>query len=294
VIRCPMRATWLVTLAVMFVAACKATPPPTQALPSPEPSPVATEEATLPEAMEITTTLDVDYGSHQLMDVYAPSKPGAWPVVVLLHGGGGGRTSMWNLAVAVAGQGAVAFVPEYACYHPPPTSITIGADDAACAVRYARANAATYGGNADRVIVAGYSGGGAFAMLVALAGEDYRGDCQVTGVSGRADGLVGLDGAHDLMRYMSAEELAGAPADDWLAISPYAQLERQPHRQGLSFRLFAGSETELVQDGQAMRDALQAAGYDATFTQIPGVGHGGMSLDLPQTVLAILEMARGG
>jgi acetyl esterase/lipase len=296
-----MRTTWHIALAAIFVAACQAAPPPTpslpptQALPSPEPSPVATEEATLPEAMEITTTEDLNYARDQLMDVYAPSTPGDWPVVVLLHGGGGiTKVYVRPLARAIAGQGAVVFVPTFACYEPPPAWITLGADDAACAVRYARANAAAYGGDASRVIVAGHSGGAAYAVLVALAGDDYHGDCRATGVSGRADGVVGLDGAYDLIRYVSASNLESAPADDWLAISPFAQIERQPHRQGVTFRLFAGRETEIIQNGQAMRDALLSAGYDASLTQIPGVYHMGMSGVLPQTVPAILEMARGG
>jgi acetyl esterase/lipase len=294
------RIPGLPVVCVLILTACvPATPPtpslpPTQALPSPEPSPSATEEWTLPEAIEVTTTTNLNYTRDRLMDVDAPSTPSDWPVVVLLHGGPNlDKYALYGLGRAIAGQGAVVFRPTFASYEPPPDAITLGAEDAACAVRYARANAAAYGGNASRVIVAGHSGGGAYAVLVALAGDDYPADCRATGVSGRPDGVIGLDGAYDLMRYIDPAVAELAPAREWLAISPFAQLARQPHHEGLSFRLFAGLEPELVQQGQAMRDALQAAGYEASFTQMPGVSHMGMSDVHAQTVLAILELARG-
>jgi len=154
---------------------------------------------------------------------------------------------------------------------------------------------AEYGGKAARLMAVGHSGGGAYGMLLALAGDEFTGECAVPDGSGRVDGLVGLDGAYDLMRYIPASALQDAPAEDWLAISPYAQLERQPFHPGVAFRLFAGRETELVQDGQAMRDALTRAGYPVDFTQVPGVDHMGMvGSRRSQTLLAIAELARGG
>jgi acetyl esterase/lipase len=269
--------------------------PPTQALPSPEPSPTATVEAVVPEAMEVVVTSNLDYARDVQLDVYSPVVPGEWPVVLLLHGGGLSKASVSGLARAIAGQGVVVFAPTYASAEPSPGAISLGAEDAACAARYARANASAYGGDARRLVAAGHSAGGAFAVLLALAGDDFGGDCRVPDGSGRVDGVVGLDGAYDLMRYISTWGLEAAPVEAWLAISPYAQLERQPFRPGLAFWLFAGRETELVQDGQAMRDALTRAGYPVEFAQIPGVDHMGMaSSKRPQTLLAIVELARGG
>jgi len=269
--------------------------PPTHAFPSPEPSPTATVEAALPEAMELVITNDLNYTVGSLLDVYRPASSGDWPVVLLLHGGGLSKTSVSGLARAIAGQGAVVFAPTYSSDEPSPEAITLGAEEAACAARYARAHAAEYGGRPERLGAAGHSAGGAFAMLLALAGDEFPGECEVGDGSARVDGVVGLDGAYDLMRYISASTIGRAPAEDWLAISPYAQLERQPFHAGLAFRLFAGRETELVQDGQAMRDVLAEAGYPVEFTQVPGVDHMGMASSLrAQTVLAILELARGG
>ena len=269
--------------------------PPTQAFPSPEPSPTATVEAALPETMEVVVTSNLDYARDVQLDVYSPAVPGEWPAVLLLHGGGLSKTSVSGLARAIAGQGAVVFAPTYSSDEPSPKAITLGAEQAACAARYARAHAAEYGGRPERLVAAGHSAGGAFAILLALAGDEFPGECVVAGGSARVDGVVGLDGAYDLMRYISPSTIGRAPAEAWLAVSPYAQLERQPFHAGLAFRLFAGLETELVQDGQAMRDALAQAGYPVEFTQVPGVDHMAMASSLrAQTVLAILELARGG
>lgn len=269
--------------------------PPTQAFPSPEPSPTATVEAALPAAMEVDVTSNLDYARDVQLDVYSPVVPGEWPVVLLLHGGGLSKTSVSGLARAIAGQGAVVFAPTYASDEPSPDAITLGAEQAGCAARYARAHAFEYGGRSERLVAAGHSAGGAFAILLALAGDEFPGECEVGDGSVRVDGVVGLDGAYDLTRYTATSTLKRAPAEAWLAISPYAQLERQPFHAGLAFRLFAGREIELVQDGQAIRDALAQAGYPVEFTQVPGVDHMGMASSLrAQTVLAILELARGG
>ncbi len=272
--------------------------PPTQAFPTPEPSPAATVQVTLPEAMEVILTADQPYAGDRLLDIYAPAVGGDWPVVVVLHGGGLSKSVVSSLARAIAGQGAVAFVPTYTSSEPSLDAIARGAiprgaEEAACAVRYARAMAAEHGGNARRVVAAGHSAGGAFAVLVALAGDEFVGDCTGSKGSGSVDGVIGLDGAYDLMRYIQPWILEKASAEEWLAISPYAWIDRQPPRSEVTFRLFAGLETELVQDGQAMRDALLAAGYQAEFTQIPRVDHMGMAGVRPQTLEAILEMARG-
>lgn len=268
--------------------------PPTQAFPSPEPSPTATVDAVLPEAMEVVVDANLNYARELDLDVYRPAGQGEWPVVLLLHGGGLSKASVSGLARAISGQGVVVFAPTYSSSPPSPQAITLGAEDVACAARFARAHAAEYGGRAERLIAVGHSGGGAFGMLLALAGDEYTGGCDFSSGSARVDGVVGLDGAYDLMRYIPSYGFEGAPVEDWLAISPYAQLERQPFVPGLEFRLFAGLETELVQDGQAMRDALAEAGYPVEFTQIPGIDHMGMaSSRRAQTLLAIVELARG-
>jgi acetyl esterase/lipase len=124
--------------------------------------------------MPVDGERNVPYTSQQDLDVYWPLSQGAWPVVVLLDGGDGNKTYARGLAIVVAGQGAVVFVPEYQSSEPPPDRITRGAEEVACAVRFAKAHGAEYGGDPQRVVIIGHSGGAAFGALAALAGDQFR------------------------------------------------------------------------------------------------------------------------
>ena len=268
-------------------------PPPTQDFPTPEVTPTRWATPQIPDGMVIDQRLNVPYTLVQDLDVYWPWPLDARPIVVLLHGGNVAKSSVRGLAVTVAGQGAVVFVPEYQSSEPPPDRITRGAEEAACAVRFAKAHGAEYGGDPEHVIIVGHSAGGAFGALVALAGDQFPGDCLVAEGDTTPDALIGLDGAYDLLRYTSAERLGEAPAQEWLRISPYSYVDSVPRRTGLSFHLFVGLETELLQDAQAFRDALQRAGYEVTLAQFPGIDHMRMASERHEnTVWAIVAAMR--
>jgi acetyl esterase/lipase len=188
-----------------------------------------------------------------------------------LHGGRVDKELARGLGRALAAQGAVVFIPEYQSYEPPADRITKGPEDAACALRLARAKGVDFGGDPNRVILVGHSAGGAFGALVALAGDEYHGDCLVTGETALPDLFIGLDGAYDILRYTPESRLREAPPEQWLRISPYATIGIAPLRPDLSFHLFVGLEEGLLQDAQAFRDALHGAGYHVSLTQFPGV-----------------------
>ena len=267
--------------------------PATQVFPTPEVTPTRWPTPQIPAGTAIDQELNVPYTSAQNLDVYWPSSHNAWPVVVLLHGGDVSARSARGLAMTVAGQGAVVFVPEYQSYEPPPDRITRGAEEAACAVRFAKAHGAEYGGDPEHFIIVGHSAGGAFGALVALAGDQFRGDCIAAGGDVTLQMLIGLDGAYDLLRYIPVESVGAAPAEEWLRISPYAYVDRVPRRTDLSFHLFVGLETELLQDAQAFRDALLRGGYQVTLTQFPGIDHMRMASERhANTVWAIVALMR--
>jgi acetyl esterase/lipase len=191
----------------------------------------------------------------------------------------------------VAEHGAAVFVPEYQSSEQPAGGIARGAEEVGCAVRFAKAHAAEYGGDRERVIIVGHSGGGSFGALVALAGEQFVGDCLVPAGDATPDMVIGLDGAYHLPRYVSPETLGAAPAEEWQRITPYTYVDAGARRRGLTFHLFVGLEQELLQDAQAFRDVLQAAGYEVTLTQFPGIDHMRMASDRHEnTVWAIVTL----
>lgn len=247
--------------------------PPTQIFPTPWATPTPAPTPQLQAGMEFVEQLDIHYKSNQKLDIFAPLLQKNWPVAVIFHGGEVGKKSIKSLGIALAERGVVVFIPEYLSYEPPPDQIRTALEEAACAVRFARAHADEYGGNAHQLIVIGHSAGGAFGAVIALAGDTYYGDCLVNEGSAIPNIFIGLDGAYDLIRYSSEERLRLAPPDEWKVRSPYTYIENAPQPGTIPFHLFVGKEPELLQDAQAFRDALAGKGYPVTLTQFPGVDH---------------------
>ncbi len=117
----------------------------------------------------VTKTSDVAYESANpvlkpgMLDVYVPTKAGPWPVVVMFHGAPQmvWKSDLSNYARKVADLGFVVFVPDWG--HETAggaTSFTYEAQvavnsQAACAVAFAQAHAAEYGGDPATMIVFG-------------------------------------------------------------------------------------------------------------------------------------------
>lgn len=146
--------------------------------------------------------LDIDYCAGdpaQRLDLYFPEHRNATPtpVVVHVHGGGWARgdkaSGPWFLFVGeeLIARGYVVASANYrlAPVHQWPAQI----EDVACAIRYLREHAASFGIDPQRIGVWGNSAGG---HLVALLGatDSFSG----AGVSTRPQAVVALYGIHDL------------------------------------------------------------------------------------------------
>jgi acetyl esterase/lipase len=140
------------------------------------------------------------------VDIYAPTKAGSWPVVVMFHGYGGptsnpatDRAGLGENARRVAELGFVVFNASWG--HAPG-----GADQSwydgllavqsqgACAVEFARAHAAEYGGDPAAMIVFGFSGGANTAAMVAFARPEPTAGCLGGPTLGAIDALVTWEG----------------------------------------------------------------------------------------------------
>lgn len=146
------------------------------------------------------------------LDVYYPRQasatPGAtgsgpvrtapWPVVVAVPGGPaapGIRHGLGDFASLLSGQGAVVFLADYREGAQYGGTFPLPYEDIGCAIRYARAHAAQYGGDASQVTLVAHSLGGFFASTEALSPDPFTpapGACLTTSGSTKPDAFIGI------------------------------------------------------------------------------------------------------
>jgi dienelactone hydrolase len=255
--RWPIRAAFAFCSFGLILAACadsgatpsSADPAPSQALLGPFPADAVDGLRTEPD---IVYTDDVDCGGPLCRvpgDVLAPADASDAPTVVMLGGGAtpfAERRYQQDLAVALSERGAVVFLLSYR------SAATGNYDsdsfnDARCAVNFARATAAEYGGDPARVVVVGHSMGGMLGLDIATQPEEDGEGCLADG-SGKPDGVIGL----------------GAPRPRSMATADDAA----------PLWLFAG-DADGDAEGSAQR--LRDEGYDAEAVELPGVTHEGIT-----------------
>lgn len=268
----------------------------TQPLPTAEPIPTLGPTPSLRASMPLSVTTNISYTHTRTLDVYAPVTAGDWPLVVVLHQNASTKEYVYGLSKAIAGQGAVVFAPDYeesTQGMAPGRLMLSGFENAACAIRFARAHVAEYGGHGDRrVLVVGHSQGGMVGAVMMFAGDQFPGDCLTEAGSAMPDAFVGVDGGYDPIPFLSEEKLRAAPAEA-IKIDPFTYIGQKPIREGVRFVLFAGDFEPAVIHSQAFRDALQAAGYDVSLTRIPGAGHVEIASGrVPQITRAIADLLR--
>ncbi len=157
------------------------------------------------------------YGPHlrQTLDVYVPAAApaGPAPILVFFYGGSwktGSKEEYGFIGPAFAAQGFVTVIPDYRVY--PEVRFPDFLDDSAAAVRFARANAARFGGDGGRIVLAGHSAGAYNAAMLAFDGR-YLGRAGVPRGAIRA--LAGLSGPYDFLPLDpgTAREVFGAAPD---------------------------------------------------------------------------------
>jgi acetyl esterase/lipase len=215
-----------------------ATQPPSTTATTEAPTTAATSVAVEP-VVEVEVVPGVVYHSgderfqnaEQEMDVVAPTSGGPWPVVVAFHGGGVSKEWSMPMSTAIAEQGRVVFVPNHA--H---TSVEWRSDatlrqerelvvaEVRCAVAFAKATAADYGGDPDHVTVMGYSFGGNSALMAAMSDADPLEACVVSGPGVEPQAVVNIDG--DVLHGPPFYDAAFADDPDaFYAFTPWRDLD---------------------------------------------------------------------
>ena len=140
----------------------------------------------------------LSYGAdpRQTLDVYAPAAGGAGrPVLVFFYGGSWASGAKGDYAFAgrsLAADGFVTVVPDYRLV--PQVRFPGFVEDGAAAAAYARAHAHEWGGDPDRVVLAGHSAGAYIAAMLALEPAFLQ---RAGAPAGTVKAWAGLSGPYD-------------------------------------------------------------------------------------------------
>jgi acetyl esterase/lipase len=227
-----------------------------------------------------------------MLDVYSNPHQGLWPVVVMIHGGAWfkGSKEMENysfLCMALAGRGYVVFNINHRLV--PSVRIKSQAEDAMAAVIWVKEHAVEYGGDPERIGVAGGSSGGHLAALVAWASDDPY--FTPTGeYSGPLDSDVAAAALYypvlDLDRTLVENGSIFAPAARLVLVGKVGKKYKQAllHLSAKS-HLDASSAPAIFLTGDAdslklypqsveFQKRLEDLGVDSSLYTAPGKGHG--------------------
>jgi acetyl esterase/lipase len=273
-----------ILLLIIFLSACTGTQPVAQATETAAP-------ATSTPGYALTKA--VPYKEGLKMDIYAPSQPGSYPIVIGFHGGVATRNTFGALAKELAQNGIVTFVPDWHSTSSLADAFLRGWEDAACAVRWVRENAATYGGDPSRIIIVGHSAGGAVGASISLGGDDFRNHCLVEeDGTALADGFVGLDGTYHFLNHVPEVAKSNVADEIEVLIDPFYHVNAQPLRKDVRFILFVSYEEELRSYASDFHKALLSAGYSSELTLFDDIGHMPILLSPnEQIVSAIVALA---
>ena len=222
---------------------------------------------------------DIAFGAdpRQQLDVYAPKALHNAPVVVFFYGGSwktGSRRDYGFAARAIAAKGFVVVVPDYRLV--PQVRYPAFVEDGAAAVAWTAAHVRAYGGDPQRIGVAGHSAGAYIALMLAV---DRRWTAWA-GAAGAIKAAVGLAGPYDFYPFEpgGAAEAAFGQAADPRDTQPvaHARADAPP------VLLLQGDADDTVKprNATALAAALTARGASATAKLYPGVGHIGILLGL--------------
>ncbi len=235
-------------------------------------SPVSILNALSPKSGLIETR-DVRYafGDRHTLDVYAPAGAERAPVVVFVYGGGwtsGQKDDYRFVGATLAARGFVTVIPDYRVF--PQVRYPGFLRDNAAAVAWARANAARFGGDPDRLFLMGHSAG-AYNVVMLTLDKQWL---QEAGMDPDRDiaGTIGLSGPYDFLPLRDAElEAIFAPASDLRRSQPIV------HARGDAPPLFLATgtndDTVLPRNTEHLAAAIERDGGRVEARYYPGVNH---------------------
>lgn len=169
-----------------------------------------------------TTLKNTPFGDRDLhVDVFSPKKPGKYPALIMIHGGGwrsGDKALQIPMAQKLAAKGIVTICVEYQLSQE--AKYPAAVYNIKSAVRWVRANAEKYGIDSNKIAISGCSAGGQLAMLVGLTNgvASKEGDQGNLGFSSEINAIVDIDGVVNFMApsSLNLNRKPNSPDVEWL------------------------------------------------------------------------------
>ena len=241
---------------------------------------------------DVTFEAGIEYanpdGQHLQLDIARPKTgDGPFPAVVCIHGGGfraGKREGYDGLVVKLAQQGYVAMTVSYrlAPKYPFPAAI----HDTKAAVRWARANAAKYKIDPERIGTTGGSAGGHLAQFLGVTAgvKEFEGDGGNAKESSAVACVVNVYGPSDFTKSygksVDAAEVLPLFLGGDLTTARKRHIKASPlywvTPDAAPTLSIHGTDDKYVAHEQAvwMIDKLKAADVEAELLTLEGAGHG--------------------
>lgn len=236
----------------------------------------------------VTETKDVEYGivgeRKLLLDLYAPRELDAPTAgLIFIHGGGwmkGNKSDYKFYTVRFAAKGYVAASIGYRFGSE--AHFPAALEDAKCAIRWMRANAASLNVDPDRIVVLGGSAGGHLSMMAGYTADTglFEGGGGHEGVSSAVRAVVDLYGPTDLSAAAARDHKS---VTDFLGVrfeqDPDLFYQASPLYQVRSTSpptlLFQGTIDDLVPTAQsdALAEKLIELGVPYWYDRIDGYPH---------------------
>jgi acetyl esterase/lipase len=221
------------------------------------------------------------YAGHRQLDVYGvPNRQRGLPVIVMVHACCGDRADLGKLSEAIAAKGAIVMNADWAGIKNDARFPDAYAD-VACAVRFARARAADFGGNPADVTLLGWSDGAMASAVVAAAADRFdRSQCLYPNESSVPDALIGVAGFYGWTLpvppiYVNdrARAFLGGTPDEvpraWHDATPYGWLKSA---LPACITFVVGITDPLLDDARRYTAALRDAGHEVLLVVAPSKG----------------------
>jgi acetyl esterase/lipase len=259
------------------------------------------EERSIPGADGNSITVSIFRPARKLEDA---------PVVISIHGGGMvmgdrfGGLSVYTFLEWAARLGLVVVCPEYRLA--PDFLAPAGAEDCYSTLKWVAHNAAEFGASADRIVIAGVSGGGGLAAATALLARDRSGpravaqllicpqldDRNVTASSEQFSNELGTGGSwpreNNLFAWNAVLGTGHETRDD---VSAYSAPARATDLSNLPTSFIDAGSAEVFRDeAVAYASALWAAGTQAELHIWAGGFHG-FELASPDSAISVAARA---